>query len=127
MAFNIFGKKTHNLNYLELTPYCIHGHEKSKDGTVNILIPRFKSEFANKYLLPKKKSKYVIVNLDEFASVTWLLINGSNKVTEIADKMVEKYGDKIQPVNDRITQFLTQLYHNGFISFNELKKGDKNG
>ncbi len=127
MAFNIFGKKTSGLNYLELTPYCIHGHESSGDGTVNILIPRFKSEFANKYLLPKKKSKYVKVNLDEIASCTWRLIDGRSKVTEIADKMAEQFGDNVQPVNDRVTQFLTQLYHNGFISFNELKKGGNNG
>ncbi len=127
MAFNIFGKKTIGLNYLELTPYCIHGHENTGDGSVNILIPRFKSEFANKYLLPKKKSKYVKVTLDEIASGTWLLIDGKNKVTEIADKLAGQFGDKVQPVNDRVTQFLTQLYHNGFISFNELKKGEKNG
>lgn len=119
---NIFGKKQ-DRNLLEMTPFTKHKHEVDDEGFVRVLIPRFKSKFANKYLLPKKKSTFIKANLDEFGSSTWLLMDGTKTVKDIGESLEEEYGEEIQPVNDRLTEFVNQLYANGFISFNELIKG----
>ena len=119
---NIFGKKQ-DRNLLEMTPFTKHQHEVDEEGLVHVLIPRFKSKFANQFLLPKKKSSHIKANLDEFGSSAWLLMDGSKNVKRIGEDLVEQFGEEIQPVNDRLTQFLNQLYANGFISFNELIKG----
>jgi hypothetical protein len=92
-----------------------------EDGLVNVLVPRFKSDFMNK-LLPKKKSPYIRANLDELGSATWLMIDGKTNVLELAEKLNDKFGEKIEPANNRLTLFLSELYKNGFISFNELKE-----
>jgi hypothetical protein len=92
-----------------------------------VLVPKFTNKFAVKYFIPRSKSPFIRANLDEFGSTAWLLMDGKNKVSEISDKLIEKFGETIQPVNARLTLFLTNLYNNQFISFNELIKGNNNG
>jgi hypothetical protein len=50
-------------------------------------------------------------------------MNGERKVSEIADNLLETFGEAIQPIHQRLTIYLTNLYSAGFISFKELKKG----
>lgn len=121
--FNKKKNKFENLNYLELTPISNYTFEKRENGLVNVLVPRFTDKFFGKYLQPRLKNKYIKANLDEIGTATWLLINGNNKVYHIANGLTEQFGEKIQPVNERLTQFLTQLYQAGFITFAEIKKG----
>jgi RNase H-fold protein (predicted Holliday junction resolvase) len=65
------------------------------------------------------------LKLDEMGSETWILINSKRNVNSIAEELEEKFGDRIKPVNERLTTFLTQLYSHKFISFMEIKeKGD---
>lgn len=129
MLLNPFTKKNklESINYLELTPAVKHTHEIRSDGMINVLIPRFTNSIAKTLFQPAKKSTYIKANLDEFGSATWLLIDGSKKVNQIADLLLEKFGERIEPVNERLTMFLTHLYKNGFINFLELQKGNKNG
>lgn len=115
-------KKT-PLNYLTMTPMANFEHIVNEKGLIDVLVPKFTDRVLGKILQPRLRNKYIRANLDEFGSETWLLINGNNKVSEIADKLTEKFGDKIQPVHQRLTIFLTQLYNAGFITFLELKKG----
>jgi len=123
MVLNIFRKRNREYNYLELTPIQNKEYNLNEDGNVDILIPRFKSKFARKYLVPKNKEPYFRANLDEFGSATWILINGERKVQEIGEELRKRFGEKIEPVFDRLTEFLTNLYNNNFIVFKELKKG----
>jgi hypothetical protein len=129
MVNNLFFKNNNKktFNYLEMTPYCMHKHVIKDNGLVDVLVPKFTNKFAVKYLIPRSKSPFIRANLDEFGSTTWLLMDGKNNVSEISDKLIEKFGETIQPVNARLTLFLTNLYNNQFISFNELIKGSNNG
>lgn len=120
-------KKLRNINYLELTPLAKHSYEIRSDGQLDVLVPRFKTELAKKFLMPRGKSPYIRANLDEFGSEVWLLLDGNKKVKQIAEALLAKFGERIEPVNQRLTMFLTQLYRNGFIIFLELEKGYKNG
>ncbi|MBI5217310.1 MAG: PqqD family protein [Bacteroidia bacterium] len=112
-------KKLKNLNYLELTPLKKFGEESDEKGLASILIPRFKIEALNN-LIPKSRSKYIKVKLDEFGSATWFAINGENNVKKICTILTEKFGEKIQPAEERITKFLSTLYHQRCIYFKEL-------
>ena len=119
----MFKRKKTALNYLIMTPKVKYEHIIKDNGLVDVLVPKFTDRILGKILQPRLKNKYIRANLDEFGSETWLLINGINNVNEIAEKLIEKFGDKIQPVHQRLTTFLTQLYNAGFITFLELKKG----
>jgi hypothetical protein len=119
----IFSKnKKKKLNYLEMTPFAIYSHEINSKGNIDVLVPRFTDKVFGKLLQPRLKNKYIKANLDEFGSATWLFIDGNNSVTRIGELLTEKFGEQIQPVYDRLTLFLTQLYNAGFISFNELER-----
>ncbi len=120
---NLPWKKNKNkINYMDLTPYHKHKHEVKDDGSVNVLIPRFKSEWAKKMLIPKNKEPYIRANLDDLGSETWLLIDGEKKVGQIANDLYDNHDQEIEQIAQRLTQWLTQLYHNGFIAFKELKE-----
>jgi hypothetical protein len=127
----IFGnqkKKLKEYNYLDLTPYKRFKEEINQDGIVNIIIPKFSSKFAAKYIVPKLKSPNIKLKLDEIGSGTWLLIDGEKKVATIAEALQLKFGDKIDPVNQRLATFLTQLFKQKFISFKEFQEKEiKNG
>lgn len=110
-------KKT---NYLELHPLKLHKEEVNEEKHVTILIPKFKNPFLVKYLVPKMKSPIIKLKLDELGSASWLQFDGKKSVGEIAAILTEKFGDKIQPVNERLTKFLTGLYEQKLITFTEI-------
>lgn len=124
MTFNLGLKKRKSFrNYLELTPVRNYEHVISNDGLVNVLVPKFSDKILGKILQPRLRKPYIHANLDEFGSAVWLLLNGELTVSEIGRILNEQFGERIQPVYSRLTGFLTTLYRNGFINFNELKKG----
>ena len=119
---NFFQRRTKlkNINYLDLTPIRL-AQEEVANNSVIILMPKFTSSFARKYIIPKLKSPNVKLKLDKLAIATWLLIDGKKTVTEIADKLFQKFGNQIQPVEQRLTTFLTLLYEQRLITFAEVQ------
>jgi hypothetical protein len=116
-------KKTKETNYLELTPYVNYEHEQKDDGLINVLVPKFTNKILATILMPRLRSPYIRANLDEFGSAVWILIDSRTKVDKLSDILLEQFGERIQPVEHRLTMFLTQLYNAGFINFLEFKKG----
>jgi hypothetical protein len=122
ILFNRKKKELSNINYLELTPGRLFEHIIEENGKVSVLIPRFTNFLLVKTLAPMLKSPFVKTKFDEFGSQVWLEIDGKKKVVDISSSLREKFGEKIEPVEERLTKFLTQLYNYKFVSFNEFKK-----
>ena len=116
--------KLKNANYLEVTPIRVLNEEVDENNLVTILIPKVTNSFAKKYFEPMLKSPVIKLKLDEIGSASWLAIDGKKKVVEIATELVQKFGDKIDPVEERLTKYLTTLYEQRFITFQEIK-GEK--
>lgn len=114
-------KKLKNSNYLELTPLHLMNYEVDENNNVTILIPKFTSEFSKKYLMTKLKNPYIKLKLDELGSAAWLEVDGKKNVSEIAFNLTQKFGNKIQPTEERLTKYLTQLYEQKLITFEEIK------
>ncbi len=113
-------KESRDINYLSLTPYRKFNHNQKSDGLIDVLVPRFTDRILGKLLQPRLKNPYIRANLDELGSATWLCIDGYKKVGEIISELDTELGDKIQPAQQRITMFLSNLYRNGFINFKEF-------
>ncbi|MCL6098516.1 MAG: PqqD family protein [Bacteroidetes bacterium] len=112
-------------NALELIPVRLHEHETNPNSQVTILIPKFKKKFIVKYFVPMMKSPNIKLKLDEYGSFVWLNMDGKSTVGTISKRMMEKFGDGILEVDDRISKYMTQLYEQRFITFTELlKEGD---
>jgi hypothetical protein len=114
-------KKLEGLNYLELTPYHLYEGETEQSGFVSVLIPRFTNKALVRYLSPRLKNPHVKAKLDEFGSEVWILIDGQKNVEQIAKALKQKFGERVDPVHERLTKFLTQMYNYSFISFKEIK------
>ncbi|MEW6507891.1 MAG: PqqD family protein [Bacteroidota bacterium] len=112
-----------NANYLDLHPFKLYG-EEINENLVTVLIPKFKNKYFAKYIVPKLKSPVFKLNLDEIGSSAWLLLDGKKDVRSISKILLEKFGEKIEPVNQRLTKFLTNLYEQRLITFSEINKED---
>jgi hypothetical protein len=110
------------INYLELTPVRKYKYKVEENGKVTVLIPRFTNKFLTKHLMSRMKSPDIKVNLDEFGSSAWLKADGSKRVNQISDELLSQFGEVINPVNERLTKFFTQLYQYKFITFNEIER-----
>lgn len=109
-------------NYLDLTPLRLHKEEFSEENLVTVLIPKFQNRFALRFIVPRLKSQVFKLKLDELGSAVWLSIDGRKTVDQIAKQLLKKFGDKIEPVNERLTKFLTGLYEQRLITFQEINK-----
>lgn len=107
-------------NYLDLRPTKSYDHKDLEEGTVGVLVPKFGNWFTKTFFLPFSKADVVVIKLDKFGSETWKLIDGKRDVGEICKILLDIFGDDIQPVEERITRFLTTLYEQRLISFVEI-------
>lgn len=105
-----------------MTPFRIYEHQVEENGLVTVLLPKFENKVLKTLFLSKNKSPFIHIKLDEFGSETWLNLDGKNSVEKVATILIDKFGDRIQPVHERLTKFITQLYLQKFITFNEIKK-----
>jgi hypothetical protein len=122
ILFNRKKKDLSDINYLELTPHHLFDHVIEENGKVSVLIPRFTNKILVKTLSHMLKSPFVKTKFDEFGSQVWLEIDGKKKVLDISTNLKQKFGERIDPVEERLTRFLTQLYNYKFVSFYEIKK-----
>lgn len=111
-----------NANYLDLTPYRICSEELDENGLVTVLPQKFTNKILAKLLLPRLKQKHFRIKLDELGSAVWLEIDGKKNVSQIAAVLDERFKEKIAPVYERLTKYMTSLYLQEYISFNEIKK-----
>jgi len=113
-----------SLSLLDLTPLTKVGHEVDEQGIVTILYPKFKNSKVSKYMLGNK-SPFIHLKLDELGSATWLCIDGKKQVNDICKELEASLGEKVQPVHARVGKFLSHLYSNKYISFQEILKKEK--
>ncbi|WP_270940965.1 PqqD family peptide modification chaperone [Romboutsia lituseburensis] len=85
------------------------GVEVSNDNIVSILE---KQDHKVQNFFRKLKFKipqYKKIELDEFGSTVFLLIDGKRTVKEIGEILDSKYGEKIHPLYERLLLFLNHI------------------
>ncbi len=82
--------------------------------------PKFKNPLLKKYLLPRLKRPDYSVKLDKIGSFAWKNIDGKVSFAEIGEKMIKEFGESIEPVDDRLGQFINSLRQYDFITFVNL-------
>jgi len=73
-----------------------------------------------KHILPRFKSPHYKIQLDDIGSLIWSLCDGRKTVKEISRKLREKFGDKVEPLYERLGTFFQNLEKNKFITFKNL-------
>ena len=104
-------------NFLDLIPEKNCRWEQAESGKIFLLVPRFKNQWLKKIARKLGKSELVKVHFDEIGSNTWRLIDGASTVEQIGQQLEKEMQDKVQPVYQRLSEFLSILSRNKFIYF----------
>jgi hypothetical protein len=86
-----------------------------------ILLPVFETKLGKKLGKMYKIKSHRKVNLDEYGTAIWILCNGRATVREIGEVISEQFGDKVEPLYDRLSHFLNILEKDKMIKFSTLK------
>ena len=73
-----------------------------------------------KHVLPRLKSQHYKIRLDDIGSFIWDLCDGRKTVQEIGEQLKDKFGDKVEPLYERLGAFFQNLEKNKFITFKNL-------
>lgn len=115
-------KKETSINLLDLIPVRNTDYEKNDAGLITLLKPKFKNPFLVKYILPKLKNPHYRIKFDEIGSFFWENCDGTRAVKALAELQYKKFGEKVEPLYDRLSLFLQNLEKNGLIVFKGVPK-----
>lgn len=105
-------------NYLERKPVCKNGLNWSKDENGNVTLEMENKGVANR-LMQKliKKPKISYIHLDEMGSFIWPLMDGEKNILEIGKLVEEHFGEKANPLYERLSQYFKTLEKYNFIEY----------
>ena len=105
-------------NYLDKIPVRnenIKWSEKEGKVTIEIKNTGIINKIAQKLF---KKPEISYIYLDEMGSFIWIAIDGEKDITSIGKEFYEKFGEKANPLYERLIKYMSILQSYNFI---ELK------
>lgn len=105
------------VNLLDLVPVPVVRSETKSDGCVVLLKPKFTNILLQKHLLPRMRRPFFRISLDDLGSFIWSRCDGKRTVRELAVLHKQRFGEKAEPLHDRLAEFLRTLERNRFIRF----------
>lgn len=111
-----------NENYLDRIPMRNDMIRWTVDDANNVTLEIENTGFLNK-LFQKlfKKPKVSYIHLDEMGSFVWPIIDGEKTITKIGEKVKEHFGDKAEPLYERLSKYFQILASYNFVIFHEDK------
>lgn len=110
-------KEEDSPNLLTLIPEKLVESEKKDDGLLYLVIPKFRGKRTGKWLTSKLKHPTWKIDLDEVGSFVWEQIDGRTNVEKIGERMQKHFGEKVEPVFDRLNLFLYTMRKEDLIRF----------
>jgi hypothetical protein len=108
--------KRQTINLLDLKPTQQVLWESAANGTVVVLVPKFRNEFMVKWLVPHLRAPNIRVQLDRMGSFVWKQCDGKTTVAAMAESMKNEFGESMHAVHDRIRKFLLTLEKSDLIN-----------
>ncbi len=109
-----------SVNYLEKKPLRISGVNWHEGETGEVVLEVENKGIANRIaqkLLKKPKISYI--HLDEIGSFVWPLLDGEQTLISLGEQVKEHFGDKAEPLYERLAQYIKILENYKFIEFKE--------
>lgn len=85
------------------------------EGVVTLFFKDPKPSLILRWFFKKLAAKEMKFDLDEVGAFIWNLCDGKHTVKEIGEKTKIEYGDKVEPVENRVDLFIRQLSKGNFI------------
>ena len=109
--------KKKSKNYLEFVPQrCIERFSTDEKGVITLEIEN-KGVFNRVAQKLLKKPKISYIHLDDFGSFIWTKIDGKTDIIAIGTEVEAHFGEKANPLYERLSQYLQTLKNYGFIDF----------
>lgn len=105
-------------NYLDYVPVCApeHSWDLNEKNLVVIHVENkgFYNRLAQKVF---KRPKVSHISLDEYGSFVWQQMDGVRTIYEIGGLVKARYGERAEPLYDRLAKFFKILFENHFIGY----------
>ena len=111
-------------NYLDYIPKhnSLYEFSHNQNGRIEIKVQN-KGLFNRIAQLLFKRPKFSNIELDEFGSFVWKSIDGKSSIYEIGIHIKEHFGEKAEPLYERLAHFIKTLHNNEFIVYaNKINK-----
>ncbi len=104
-------------NYLDLIPQISEGlNWKINNENIVTLEIENKGIFNRIAQMLFKKPKISYIHLDNFGSFVWMQVNGERSITVIGDSVKANFGEKAEPVFERLAKYFQILNSYKFIT-----------
>ena len=121
-AYKIKSLKGKNLLTLVPVRTCKWSRQESNKELVRILKPRFDSRIGKKFGKKFDIKETYNINLDEYGTAVWRLMDGKLSVGELAEMLKTQFGASVEPLYPRLAAFLRILESNQLIIFEQKPK-----
>lgn len=112
-------KKNNEENYLEKKPIRAD-IQWSTDENGNITLQKDNKGVMNKIAqVVFKKPKVSYIHLDEMGNFIWNFLDGEKDIIEIGQLVKEHFGEKAEPLYERLAKYIQTLESYNFIKFKE--------
>ena len=117
-------KELEGVNLLGLAPRPVAEWEEV-DGRVVVLRPEplssgFRS-WMDRFLHRMSAHR---IRLDEVGSFTWKQLDGNRTVAEVGDLLRSEFGDRVDPVEERLGHMIWIMRREGFLAYPGWDDGD---
>ena len=82
---------------------------RDEDGRCVLLRPRLGSARLARWVTRFGGDPHYRIRLDEVGSLVWRGCDGKTSLTEIVGRMRERFGDRVEPADERLVRFIRQL------------------
>lgn len=110
---------TRNDSHNRTVPLCRNGSITWSEDTEGIVTLEIENKGVFNTIAQKlfKKPRISYVHLEEIGSFIWKRIDGKKSVSNLADELKEEFGDKAEPLYERISKYIQILNSYNFINF----------
>ena len=92
-------------------------HEQ--DGRCVLLRPRLGSSRVARWVAGLGGDAYYRIRLDEVGTLVWKACDGYTSLADIVGRMRERFGDRVQPADQRLSRFVRTMLKGRMIAISE--------
>lgn len=102
-------------NYLERKPIRVIENWSTDENGIVTLEKENTGIFNKIAQVLLKKPKISFIHLDEMGSFIWPLLDGKTDIIELGEKVKEHFGEKAEPLYERLAKYIQILESYNFI------------
>jgi len=80
-----------------------------EDGRCVLLRPRFGTTRAARWVAGLWADPHYRIRLDEVGTLVWKACDGHTSLADIVGRMRERFGDRVEPADQRLSQFMRKM------------------